>query len=129
MVSLGVGVLTKIVVPDMYKALSIHKIRQNTKMPTFYKTLYLVDQIITKGDIVPIGIMGHRLDLMVVRTNPPKGSLKITDSTQIIVSEEIAEGLTTQITYEDVGGLKDEVTKVREMIELPLLDFEALKIK
>jgi len=26
---------------DMYKALSIHKIRQNTKMPTFYKTLYL----------------------------------------------------------------------------------------
>jgi hypothetical protein len=26
----------------MYKALSIHKIRQNTKMPTFYKTLYLV---------------------------------------------------------------------------------------
>jgi hypothetical protein len=25
----------------MYKALSIHKIRQNTKMPTFYKTLYL----------------------------------------------------------------------------------------
>jgi hypothetical protein len=26
----------------MYKALSIHKIRQNTKMPTFYKTLYLL---------------------------------------------------------------------------------------
>jgi hypothetical protein len=33
MVSFSVGVLTKIVVPDMYKALSIHKIRQNTKMP------------------------------------------------------------------------------------------------
>jgi hypothetical protein len=30
-VSFSVGVLTKIVVPDMYKALSIHKIRQNTK--------------------------------------------------------------------------------------------------
>jgi transitional endoplasmic reticulum ATPase len=85
-----------------------------------YLATLLVDQIITKGDIVPIGIMGHRLDLMVVRTNPSKGSLKITDSTQIIVSEEIAEGLTTQVTYEDVGGLKDEVTKVREMIELPL---------
>jgi hypothetical protein len=42
MVSFSAGVLTKIVVPDMYKALSIHKIRQNTKMPTFYKTLYLV---------------------------------------------------------------------------------------
>jgi hypothetical protein len=41
MVSFSVGVLTKIVVPDMYEALSIHKIRQNTKMPTFYKTLYL----------------------------------------------------------------------------------------
>jgi hypothetical protein len=38
------GVLTKIVVPYMYKALSIHKIRQNTKMPTLYKTLYLTRQ-------------------------------------------------------------------------------------
>ncbi len=90
-----------------------------------YLATLLIDQIITKGDIIPIGIMGRRLDLMVVRTNPPKGSLKITDSTQIIVSEEIAEGLTKQdgllsVTYEDVGGLKDEVTKVREMIELPL---------
>jgi hypothetical protein len=46
-----------------------------------YLATLLVDQIITKGDIIPIGIMGHRLDLMVVRTNPPKGSLKITDST------------------------------------------------
>ena len=44
MVSFSVGVLTKIVVPDMHKALSIHKIRQNTKMPTFYKTLYLADE-------------------------------------------------------------------------------------
>jgi hypothetical protein len=33
------SVLRKIVVTDMYEALSIHKIRQNTKMPTFYKTL------------------------------------------------------------------------------------------
>src|SRR5215467_14068299 len=41
MVSFSVGVLRKIVVPDKYKALSIHKIRQNTKMPTLYKTLYL----------------------------------------------------------------------------------------
>jgi hypothetical protein len=45
MVSFSVGVLRKIVVPDMYKALSIHKIRLNTKMPTFYKTLYLVTRI------------------------------------------------------------------------------------
>src|SRR5215469_10111245 len=43
MVSFSVGVLKMVpVVPDMYKALSIHKIRQNTKMPTFYKTLYLL---------------------------------------------------------------------------------------
>src|SRR5215469_1308806 len=46
MVSFSVGVLRNIVVPDMYKALSIHKIRQNTKMPTFYKTLYLAHPIL-----------------------------------------------------------------------------------
>jgi hypothetical protein len=51
MVRFSVGVLTKIVVLDMYKALSIHKIRQNTKIPTLNKTLYLEKtEVCTKGN-------------------------------------------------------------------------------
>ena len=56
------GVLRKIVVPDMYKALSIHKIRQNTKMPTFYKTLYLVGYNVKAGPCI-----GGALGAAVVR--------------------------------------------------------------
>jgi hypothetical protein len=33
----------------MYKALSVHKIRQNTKMPTFYKTPYLILKVVRLG--------------------------------------------------------------------------------
>ncbi|HEY7571170.1 MAG TPA: CDC48 family AAA ATPase [Nitrososphaeraceae archaeon] len=89
-------------------------------------------QIVTKGDIIPLGIMGQRVDLMVVSTNPPKGTLIITNSTQVIVSEEIAKGLSKQeglqfVTYDDVGGFKDEIAKVREIIELPLRHPELFK--
>ena len=97
-----------------------------------YLAAVLQGQIVTKGDIVPLGIMGQRVDLMVVSTNPPKGSLIITNSTRIVVSEEIAKGLSKQegllsVTYEDVGGVKDEITKIREIIELPLRHPELFK--
>ncbi len=63
----------------------------------------------------------------VADTNP-KGIVKITEMTEVEVlsravkvkeEEEKAQQL-PGITYEDIGGLKEEVKKVREMIELPL---------
>jgi hypothetical protein len=45
-----------------------------------YLATLLVDQIVTQGDIIPIGIMGRRLDLMVVELIHQR-DLKITDST------------------------------------------------
>ncbi len=45
------------------------------------------------------------------------------DIVQITVSEKVAkeeELKIPRVTYEDLGGLRDEVRKVREMIELPL---------
>jgi len=59
---------------------------------------------------------------VVVSTNP-KGSVRITRATELellpqataIVEEKIPE-----VTYEDLGGLHEEIKLVREMIELPL---------
>ncbi|HVX02780.1 MAG TPA: CDC48 family AAA ATPase, partial [Nitrososphaera sp.] len=91
-----------------------------------YLAGFLQGQLVTKGDTIPLSIMGQRVDLVVISTNP-SGPVIIESSTEVSVSEESAkaadaakEASLPAITYEDVGGLRDEVTKVREMIELPL---------
>jgi transitional endoplasmic reticulum ATPase len=58
----------------------------------------------------------------VVSTNPA-GIVRINDVTEIKVrpeAVEIIEKKIPDVTYDDVGGLKREISKVREMIELPL---------
>jgi transitional endoplasmic reticulum ATPase len=98
-----------------------------------YLAEYLNGQLMTKGDTIPISVMGQRIDLVVISTNP-SGPVIINDSTKITVSEESAkavqisgEGGVPSITYEDIGGLGDAVGRVREMIELPLRHPELFK--
>ena len=86
--------------------------------------------VVTKGDLIPLSIMGQRTDFFIWSTNPA-GPIIIKKSTKIIIDEKLAkdfsgEGLPT-ITYEDLGGLKDAITKVREMIDLPLRHPELFK--
>jgi transitional endoplasmic reticulum ATPase len=87
-------------------------------------------QLVTKGDTIPISIMGQRVDLVIVSVTP-SGTVIVTPSTIITVSEEpVSEneiGAIPSVTYEDVGGLKEVVTKVREMIDLPLRHPELFK--
>jgi transitional endoplasmic reticulum ATPase len=98
---------------------------------------YLVNTLngalMSKGDTIPINVMGQRIDLVVISTSP-SGPVIITDSTKITVSEESAkaaqiakEGGVPSITYEDIGGVRNEVARVREMIELPLRHPELFK--
>lgn len=98
-----------------------------------YLSDYLNGHLMTKGDTIPINVMGQRIDLVVISTNP-SGPIIITDSTKITVSEESAkavqiskEGGAPSITYEDIGGIRNEVARVREMIELPLRHPELFK--
>ena len=98
-----------------------------------YLAEYLNGTLMTKGDTVPINVMGQRIDLVVISTSP-SGPVIINDSTKITVSEENAkavqiskEGGVPSITYEDIGGFRDEVARVREMIELPLRHPELFK--
>src|SRR5688572_4077603 len=98
-----------------------------------YLAEYLNGALMTKGDTIPINVMGRRIDLVVISTNPP-GPVIINDSTEIIISEESSkaiqiskEGAAASITYEDIGGLGDAVARVREMIELPLRHPELFK--
>src|SRR3989339_907343 len=66
------------------------------------------------------GIAGLRF---VVADGFPKSALVITEATDLKFSTktvEVLEEKVPYITYEDIGGLTDEIEKVREMVELPL---------
>jgi AAA family ATPase, CDC48 subfamily len=76
----------------------------------------------TLSEVRPMG----ELKLAVVSTKPA-GAVKITEMSEVEVQTDPVdisklEGVKTlvDVTYEDIGGLKEEVKKVREMIEIPL---------
>ncbi len=77
---------------------------------------------LAKGDSVWVSVFGSGFVYKVVDTSP-RGIIKVTDFTQFVLREkpvkEALEGV-PRIAYEDIGGLSDEVRKVREMIELPM---------
>ena len=80
---------------------------------------------ITKGDeiTVPgIAFFGNALPFVIIDT-APQGLVSINERTVLRVKEEAAKLIEEEgarISYEDIGGLHNEILKVREMIELPL---------
>ncbi|MCI0616774.1 AAA family ATPase, partial [bacterium] len=62
------------------------------------------------------------LKFIVAETNP-KQPVIVTEQTEVVLNPEaieINEDALPGVTYEDIGGLQSEITKIREMIELPL---------
>jgi transitional endoplasmic reticulum ATPase len=66
--------------------------------------------------------MGRKVDLVVASVQPPASAVIITADTQIVIGEKPAAAVreVPRITYEDIGGLQEEIRKIREMVELPL---------
>ncbi|MDH4122928.1 MAG: CDC48 family AAA ATPase [Thermoplasmata archaeon] len=85
----------------------------------------LLNRAVVKGDeiIIPnIALMGGFLPFVVVST-APQGIVQITEVTQLSVKTEpveITEIMRPSVTYDDIGGIDEELQRVREMIELPL---------
>jgi transitional endoplasmic reticulum ATPase len=81
----------------------------------------LVGKPITKGNLIPVGVFGTSIPLIVTQTFP-QGGLMVNDSTEIIIKTEPVKDTpnVTSITYDDIGGLKDTKDKIREMVQWPL---------
>ena len=65
---------------------------------------------------------GQAIPLIAVETDPD-GVCLITEDTDVELREEPIAGFEKTgggITYEDIGGLKNEIQRVREMVELPM---------
>lgn len=75
---------------------------------------------VVRGQRIRVDTLGNPLTFVVTETRP-SGVVISTGTTQIVLKEKTIEekGHSTDITYEDIGGLRREVGLVREMIELP----------
>ena len=69
------------------------------------------------------GLGGLQQIRFIISNTSPNTSCIITENTEVVLSSkavEVSEENLPEVTYEDIGGLTDEVKKIREMVEVPL---------
>ena len=92
----------------------------------------LLNHPLLEGDVVPVNASSSRsllrsssstTPLLAVDTDPEDVVVVISESTELIVRETPVSGLSRTdkaVTYETIGGLDEEIQRVREMVELPM---------
>ncbi len=90
---------------------------------------FLLGRVMQKGDVISLGTHQFQfafgdLKFVVAETIPKKQPVVVRSSSTIeCLSEAVElkdEPTIPEVSYEDIGGLSDELHKIREMIELPL---------
>ena len=87
-----------------------------------YMAQNFLNHVFTTGDAITLGTqMGGKVQFIVTSTNPSKPVI-VTERT-VFKLGSMTKAVDTsypRITYDDLGGLKNEVQKIREMVELPM---------
>ncbi|MCL4374066.1 MAG: CDC48 family AAA ATPase [Candidatus Marsarchaeota archaeon] len=128
--NIGVGIgdrvfVTKAEVNPAEKVIIAPPANQRTPIsPDFseYAKNRLEDKPLVKGDVVPIAMFGFAFNFVVVQV-VPHGVVRVTRNTEVVVKTEPVSDTTIKIGevhYEDIGGIKNEIQKIREMVELPI---------
>jgi len=84
---------------------------------------YLLDGLpLQEGNRIRATLFGSRWADFKVESTTPKGPVLINPTTQLVVgkTELPGESVARATSYEDIGGLKPQLQRIREMIELPL---------
>ncbi|QXJ27224.1 CDC48 family AAA ATPase [Saccharolobus shibatae] len=82
---------------------------------------------LVEGDTVLIPVLGQAIPFTVVQVKPA-GIVLVNDDTIISISDKPVEpSRYPRVTYEDIGGMKNIIEKVRELVELPLRHPELFK--
>ncbi len=81
----------------------------------------LLNLPVMKGDVIVIPVLGMGIELKVTSTSPSNVVI-VTENTLIEVSSTPVKRVEEVggVTYEDIGGLHEELQRIREMVELPL---------
>lgn len=81
-----------------------------------------LNHVFTRGDTISLNTqMGGKVQFIVTNTDPSKPVI-VTDNTNFKLGSmtEAVDATIPRITYDDLGGLKNEIQKIREMVELPM---------
>ncbi len=81
----------------------------------------LLNLPVMRGDVIVIPVLGMGIELKVISTSPSNVVI-VTENTLIEVSSTPVKRVEEVggVTYEDIGGLHEELQRIREMVELPL---------
>ena len=94
-----------------------------------YVKQQIINKPITRGDVILISSIGQGLQFTATTVSPSK-HVRITPATAVEVLTKPAKPedvAIPDVTYEDIGGLGKELTKIREMVELPMKSPELFK--
>ena len=72
-----------------------------------------------QGDEISVMILGNPMDFKISKITP-KGIVTIDKTTDFVISADKAIDKKVRVTYDEVGGLKNEIKIMREIAELPL---------
>ena len=87
-----------------------------------YMTYNYLNHVFTTGDTITLGTqLGGRIQFVVTSTKPAKPVI-VTEGTSFRLGSmtKAVDATVSRITYDELGGLKGEVQKIREMVELPM---------
>ena len=87
-----------------------------------YMIYNYLNHVFTTGDSILLNTqMGSRIQFVVTSTKPSKPVI-VTEQTIFKIGSmtKAVDTSVPRITYDELGGLKNEVQKIREMIELPM---------
>jgi transitional endoplasmic reticulum ATPase len=81
-----------------------------------------LNHVFTTGDSISLNTqMGGKIQFIVTSTKPSKPVLVIENTVfKLGTMTKAIDSSVPRITYDELGGLKNEVQKIREMVELPM---------
>jgi transitional endoplasmic reticulum ATPase len=74
---------------------------------------------LNEGDEISVVILGNQMEFNVQRVIP-KVISRIEQSTRLTIIAEITNDRKPRVTYEEIGGMKEQIKRLREIVELPM---------
>ena len=74
---------------------------------------------LNEGDEISVVILGNQMDFSVQRLMP-KVISTIEQSTRLTIMADVTSDRKPRVTYEEIGGMKEQIKRLREIVELPM---------
>jgi transitional endoplasmic reticulum ATPase len=74
---------------------------------------------VSEGDEISVVILGNSMDFKVEKVSP-KAIVRVERPTKLTIMAETTQDRKPRVTYEEIGGMKDQIKRLREIVELPM---------